>query len=232
MTTHASTRTARDEADAVAGARDLRARAARPAPGADRRAQPGAQRDRLARRGAGPGRGGRGRRAPGPGAESGPLHGLPFAFKDTHDVAGWRTTYGSPLLRRPRARARRPGGRADPPRRASVVIGRTNVPEFAAGSHTFNRGLRHHPQPGRPAAAPPAGPAGERPARWRPGWCRWPTGPTWAARCATRRRSAASSGCGPRSAGCPSGRSTTSGRRPRSAGRWPATSATSRCCSR
>src|SRR6188508_452966 len=27
----------------------------------------------------------------------GPLHGLPFAFKDTHDVAGWPTTYGSPL---------------------------------------------------------------------------------------------------------------------------------------
>src|SRR6476660_7507892 len=31
------------------------------------------------------------------GAEVGPLHGLPFAFKDTHAVAGWRTTYGSPL---------------------------------------------------------------------------------------------------------------------------------------
>src|SRR3954453_24082301 len=29
----------------------------------------------------------------------GPLHGLPFAFKDTHAVAGWRTTYGSPLFR-------------------------------------------------------------------------------------------------------------------------------------
>ena len=31
------------------------------------------------------------------GAETGPLHGLPFAFKDTHAVAGWRTTYGSTL---------------------------------------------------------------------------------------------------------------------------------------
>ena len=29
------------------------------------------------------------------GAEVGPLHGLPFAFKDTHEVAGWRTTFGS-----------------------------------------------------------------------------------------------------------------------------------------
>jgi hypothetical protein len=27
----------------------------------------------------------------------GPLHGLPFAVKDTHPVAGWRTTFGSPL---------------------------------------------------------------------------------------------------------------------------------------
>src|SRR6478672_1248467 len=71
------------------------------------------------------------------GAEVGPLHGLPFAFKDTHATAGWRTTYGSPL-------------RADHVPDADellvervrgagvVVVGKTNVPEFAAGSHTFN----------------------------------------------------------------------------------------------
>ena len=67
----------------------------------------------------------------------GPLHGLPFAFKDTHDVAGWRTTYGSPLFAEhvPDAddlvveRIRAAG---------AVTIGKTNVPEFAAGSHTFN----------------------------------------------------------------------------------------------
>ena len=71
------------------------------------------------------------------GAPVGPLHGLPFAFKDTHAVAGWRTTYGSPLYRDhvPEAdeliveRIRRAG---------VVTLGRTNVPEFAAGSHTFN----------------------------------------------------------------------------------------------
>ncbi len=71
------------------------------------------------------------------GAEPGPLHGLPHAFKDTHDVAGWRTTYGSPLFADhvPDAdlllveRIRRAG---------AVTIGKTNVPEFAAGSHTFN----------------------------------------------------------------------------------------------
>jgi amidase len=71
------------------------------------------------------------------GEELGPLHGLPFAFKDTHDVGGWRTTYGSPLFADhvPEAdelvveRIREAG---------AVPIGKTNVPEFAAGSHTFN----------------------------------------------------------------------------------------------
>ncbi|KRF36324.1 amidase [Nocardioides sp. Soil805] len=72
------------------------------------------------------------------GADVGVLHGLPFAFKDTHAVAGWRTTYGSPIFADhvPEEdelvveRVRRAG---------VVTIGRTNVPEFAAGSHTFNR---------------------------------------------------------------------------------------------
>lgn len=72
------------------------------------------------------------------GGEVGPLHGLPFAFKDTHEVAGWRTTYGSPIfadhvpdrdeLIVERIRAA-----------GAVTIGKTNVPELAAGSHTFNR---------------------------------------------------------------------------------------------
>jgi amidase len=72
------------------------------------------------------------------GGPVGPLHGLPFAVKDTHDVAGWRTTYGSPLFADhvPERddlvveRIRQAG---------AVLIGRTNVPEFAAGSHTVNR---------------------------------------------------------------------------------------------
>ena len=71
------------------------------------------------------------------GEDVGPLHGLPFAFKDTHAVAGWRTTYGSPLM-------------ADnvPDRddlvvervrdAGAITIGKTNTPEWAAGSHTFN----------------------------------------------------------------------------------------------
>ncbi|GAA1181575.1 amidase [Nesterenkonia xinjiangensis] len=71
------------------------------------------------------------------GEPAGLLHGLPMTHKDTHDVAGMRTTQGSPLFADHVPEA-------DDPliarlRRAGVVsTGKTNVPEFAAGSHTFN----------------------------------------------------------------------------------------------
>ncbi len=66
-----------------------------------------------------------------------PLHGLPMTIKDTHATAGIRTTSGSPLFADvvPDAdeliveRIRAAG---------AIVIGKSNVPEFAAGSHTFN----------------------------------------------------------------------------------------------
>ncbi|MBM7585378.1 amidase [Bacillus pakistanensis] len=71
------------------------------------------------------------------GEEVGPLHGLPIAFKDTHATAGIRTTNGSLVLRDniPEQdeliveRLRKAG---------AITIGKTNVPEFAAGAHTFN----------------------------------------------------------------------------------------------
>jgi amidase len=71
------------------------------------------------------------------GESLGPLHGLPHAFKDTHEVAGWRTTFGSPLRadhvpKRDELIVERIRGAG------AVVIGKTNVPEWAAGSHTFN----------------------------------------------------------------------------------------------
>ncbi len=67
----------------------------------------------------------------------GALHGLPFAFKDTHQVGGWLSTSGSPL------RANHvPGADELVVERVrgagAVTIGKTNVPEWAAGSHTFN----------------------------------------------------------------------------------------------
>lgn len=71
------------------------------------------------------------------GREVGPLHGLPVAHKDTHETAGIRTTYGSRIMSDyvPEhdelivQRLRNAG---------AISIGKTNVPEFAAGSHTFN----------------------------------------------------------------------------------------------
>jgi amidase len=70
-------------------------------------------------------------------APFGPLHGVPVAVKDLEDTAGMRTTYGSPLFRDhvPAAdslvvaRWRRAG---------AIVLGKTNTPEFGAGSQTFN----------------------------------------------------------------------------------------------
>ncbi len=98
-------------------------------------------------------------------------------------------------------------------RAGAVPIGKTNVPEFAAGTHTFNRVFGTTLNPVDPTPVARAGRAGERRARSRPGWCRSPRAPTWAARCATPRRSAASSVCARASAGSRSGRRTTSGRR-------------------
>jgi len=68
---------------------------------------------------------------------AGLLHGLPVAIKDLMDTDGIRTTYGSPIYRDhvpdhdalivQRLRAA-----------GAIVVGKTNTPEFGAGSHTFN----------------------------------------------------------------------------------------------
>ncbi len=69
--------------------------------------------------------------------DRGPLHGLPMAVKDLVNVAGVRSTQGSPIFRDhvPQsddliaARLRAAG---------AILIGKTNTPEFGLGSHTFN----------------------------------------------------------------------------------------------
>ncbi len=68
----------------------------------------------------------------------GPLHGLPIAVKDIEDTAGMRTTYGSTIFADHVPDA--DGMLAERLRRAgAIIIGKTNTPEFAAGSNTFNR---------------------------------------------------------------------------------------------
>jgi amidase len=71
------------------------------------------------------------------GEDAGPLHGLVVAHKDLLLTTGMRTTFGSPLFRdfvptedaAVAARMRAAG---------AIRLGKTNVPEMGAGSHTFN----------------------------------------------------------------------------------------------
>ena len=71
------------------------------------------------------------------GEEVGPLHGLPIAHKDLQPTQGVRTTFGSPIYRDfvptedslTVERLRHAG---------AICVGKTNTPEFGAGSQTFN----------------------------------------------------------------------------------------------
>ena len=72
-----------------------------------------------------------------PPAERGALKGLPVAIKDLTDVAGMRTTYGSPIF------ADHVPEASDPlverlESESGVIYAKTNTPEFGAGANTFN----------------------------------------------------------------------------------------------
>ncbi|MBL9034674.1 MAG: amidase, partial [Rhodospirillaceae bacterium] len=67
----------------------------------------------------------------------GPLCGLPIGVKDLNDVAGVRTTYGSPIF------ADNVPAVSDImvqtlEANGAIVAGMTNTPEFGAGANTFN----------------------------------------------------------------------------------------------
>ena len=69
--------------------------------------------------------------------EAGWLAGLPVSIKDLNDVAGVRTTYGSPIF------ADHVPTRSHPlieriERKGGIVMGKSNTPEFGAGGSTFN----------------------------------------------------------------------------------------------
>jgi amidase len=67
----------------------------------------------------------------------GPLHGFPHAVKDLQPVKGIRSTSGSPILKdfiptQDSLVVERMRGSG------AIFIGKTNVPEFGLGSHTYN----------------------------------------------------------------------------------------------
>jgi amidase len=92
---------------------------------------------------------------------AGALLGLPIGIKDLVDTAGMRTTYGSPIFRdhvpqRDAAVVQRLKAVG------AIVIGKTNTPEFGAGSHTFNPvfGITRNPyDPSRSAGGSSGGAA-------------------------------------------------------------------------
>ncbi|WP_415971530.1 amidase [Rhodococcus sp. 077-4] len=71
------------------------------------------------------------------GAALPPLHGVPMTHKDNHLTAGMRTTFGSPVLA-DNVPTEDSGIIARLKRAGVNTTGKSNVPEFAAGSHTFN----------------------------------------------------------------------------------------------
>src|SRR2546428_6682927 len=119
-------------------ARGVRHRSRSGAPGADRAGQPEGERDRHAHRRTCPRREAREKDgALARGVAAGPLFGLPVAHKDLVPTRGIRTTYGSRIYRDhvpdqdallvERLRAA-----------GAITFGKTNTPEFGAGSQTFN----------------------------------------------------------------------------------------------
>ncbi len=70
----------------------------------------------------------------------GPLHGLPTAHKDLQSTQGIRTTFGSRIFKdfvpdRDSLLVERVK------RAGAILLGKTNTPEFGAGSQTYNEGF-------------------------------------------------------------------------------------------
>ena len=71
------------------------------------------------------------------GASRGWMHGMPQAIKDASSAIGFPTTFGSPLLKDSVARV--DSIMVERMKAAGcIVIGKTNMPEFGLGSHTYN----------------------------------------------------------------------------------------------
>jgi amidase len=69
--------------------------------------------------------------------DAGWLGGLPVSIKDLTDVAGVRTTYGSPIFANHVPTTSHPVVERIE-RKGGIVMGKSNTPEFGAGGSTFN----------------------------------------------------------------------------------------------
>ena len=150
-----------------------------------------------------------------------PLHGLPIGVKDLEDTAGPRTHLWQPDLSRPRARRRTSASSPRCATAGAIVLGKTNTPEFGAGANTRNAvyGATGNPfDPTRSAAGSSGGSA----VALATGMVPIAPAPTWAARCATRPRSAASSASARRPAWCRARSARLAGRHWRCRARWRA----------
>jgi amidase len=100
-------------------------------------------------------------RAAARGESGGPLHGLPAAFKDLEPAAGFPFTRGSPIFKD--VVATEDSAIVERIRRAGAIpIGKTNVPEFGMGSHTYNNvyGVTRNPYDRSKSAGGSSGGAG------------------------------------------------------------------------
>ena len=95
------------------------------------------------------------------GAAVGPLHGLPIAFKDLEAAVGFPCTKGSPIFKD--VMPAEDSVQVERRRAAGVIpIGKTNVPEFGMGSHTYNtlHGTTYNPYDRTKSAGGSSGGAG------------------------------------------------------------------------
>jgi amidase len=79
-----------------------------------------------------------------------PLAGLPIGIKDESETAGLRTTWGS-TLHADHVPTTDADGVARLKRAGAIVIGKTNIPEFAAGANTVNKVFGATRNPWNPA---------------------------------------------------------------------------------
>lgn len=125
--------------------------------------------------------------------ERGLLAGIPVPIKDLTDVAGVRTTQGSPIFKDVVA-AKSNIVVENFEANGAVIYAKSNTPEFGAGAQTFNEVSCATLNPWNLRARHPAHPVAPQPRSRvaRPGW---PMAPTLGDRCATPPAFAASSAC-------------------------------------